>query len=247
MEKASINLIKNTKKQIRDNRHLLFLDNPKIIKDAIKNNSIKPIVAFVESEEMAQDLALPCKVYRTDAKTIESLTDVKTPQGVCVMVEYIQDIVKRPETNFLVLDTIQDPGNAGTLIRTALATGFDTVVMVDSVSPTNSKLVRSTVGAIFNINIYQMTKQEFLSVAKEWNLPLLMADMQGTNLFETEIEEQIGVVVGNEGKGVCDEIASLCSRSIKIPMNEGIESLNAGVSGAIIMYHINKNKIKKEN
>ena len=244
MERASSNLIKNTKKQIRDNRHLLFLDNPKIIKDAVKNGLIKPIVGFVSNENKAEELDLPCKIYKTDTKTIESLTDVKTPQGVCVMVEYIPNIVKKPQTNCLVLDTIQDPGNAGTLIRTALAAGFETVVMVDSVNVTNSKLVRSTVGAIFNVNIYQMSKEEFLKTAKEWDLPLLMADMEGKNLFESEINEQIGVVVGNEGKGVCDEIASLCSYSIKIPMNEGIESLNAGVSGAIIMYHINKNKIK---
>ena len=244
MERASSNLIKNTKKQIRDNRHLLFLDNPKIIKDAVKNGLIKPIVGFVSNESKAEELDLPCKIYKTDPKTIESLTDVKTPQGVCVMVEYIPNIVKKPQTNFLVLDTIQDPGNAGTLIRTALAAGFETVVMVDSVNVTNSKLVRSTVGAIFNVNIYQMSKEEFLKTAKEWDLPLLMADMEGKNLFESEINEQIGVVVGNEGKGVCYEIASLCSYSIKIPMNEGIESLNAGVSGAIIMYHINKNRIK---
>ncbi len=247
MEKASTNLIKNTKKQIRENRHLLFLDNVKIIKDALKSGSIKPIVAFVVNENLANELDLPCKTYKTDAKTIEGLVDVKTPQGVCVMVEYIPHIAKMPKNNFLVLDTIQDPGNAGTLIRTALATGFDTIVMVDSVNVTNAKLVRSTVGAVFNTNIYEMTKQEFLNTTKEWKLPLLMADMEGENLFESEFKEQLGVVVGNEGKGVCDEIASLCSHSIKIPMNKGIESLNAGVSGAIIMYHINKNKIGKEN
>jgi len=245
VEKASTNLIKNVKKQIRENRHLLFLDNPKIIKDALESKNINPIVAFVTDE--TKNFNLPCETYLVNEKILESMVDVKTPQGVCVMVEYIPHIVNVPTTNFLVLDTIQDPGNAGTLIRTALATGFDTIIMVDSVNVTNAKLVRSTVGAVFNTNIYEMTKHEFLTTMKEWNLPLLMADMDGENLFESEFKEQIGVVVGNEGKGVCDEIASLCSHSIKIPMNKGIESLNAGVSGAIIMYHINKNKIEKEN
>ncbi len=245
MEKASINLIKETKKQIRENRHLLFLDNPKIINDAIKSNKIKPLIAFVVDEDMGKDF--PCKTYLTTKKTIEDFSDVKTPQGVCVLVEYIQHIVKKPKTNFLVLDTIQDPGNAGTLIRTALATGFDTVIMLDSVRVTNSKLVRSTVGAVFGLEIYEMTKKEFVSYLNEWNIPLIKADMGGENLFEAQIDEQIGVVVGNEGNGVSDEISALCSKTIRIPMNKGIESLNAGVSGSIIMYQINKNKIEKEN
>ena len=245
MEKASINLIKETKKQIRENRHLLFLDNPKIIKDAIKSNKIKPILAFVVNEDLGKDF--PCETYLTSMKTIESLVDVKTPQGVCVLVEYIQHVVKKPKNNFLVLDAIQDPGNAGTLIRTALATGFDTVVMLDSVRVINPKLVRSTVGAIFGLDIYEMTKAEFIAYLKEWNIPLLKADMGGENIFTTQIDEQVGVVVGNEGNGVSAEISALCSKTIRIPMKEGIESLNAGVSGSIIMYHINKNKIEKEN
>ncbi len=243
MEKASANLIKETKKQIRNNRHLLFLDNPKIIKDAIASKNFKPIVAFTVSEDLCKDI--PCKTYLTNMKTIEGLADVKTPQGVCVMVEYTQYVVKKPKNNFLVLDQIQDPGNAGTLIRTALATGFDTVVLVDSVKVTNPKLVRSTVGAVFGVNIYEMTKNEFISYAKDWKLALLKADMDGENLFESHIKEQVGVVIGNEGKGVSEEISSLCSKTIKIPMNDGIESLNAGVSGSIIMYQINKDKIKK--
>ena len=241
VEKASTNLIKVVKKQIRENRHLLFLDNPKIIKDAIASKNFKPLIAFTSNENKFFDF--PCKTYLTTDKVIESLADVKTPQGVCVMVEYIQDIVKRPVNNFLVLDQIQDPGNAGTLIRTALATGFDTVIMLDSVKVTNPKLVRSSVGAVFGVNIYEMTKEEFVNLAKKWNISLLMADMDGENLFNMNIENQVGVVIGNEGNGVSDEIASLCSLAIKIPMKSGIESLNAGVSGSIIMYQINKNKI----
>jgi len=241
VEKASTNLIKNVKKQIRENRHLLFLDNPKIIKDALESKNINPIVAFVTDE--TKNFNLPCETYLVNEKILESMVDVKTPQGVCVMVEYIQDIVKKPNSNFLVLDQIQDPGNAGTLIRTAKATGFDTVILIDSVKATNPKLVRSTVGAVFSVNIFEMNKKDFLKVINEWKIPLLVADMDGQNIFESNIESQIGVVIGNEGQGVSDEISSICSFSIKIPMKQGIESLNAGVSGSIIMYQINKNKI----
>jgi TrmH family RNA methyltransferase len=243
VERASINLIKNLKKQIRENRYLLFLDNLKIIKDAVKSNYFKPIVALVEKEEYAD--GLDCETYLANANTIKSLTDVKTPQGVCVMVEYIPHIVKRPETNFLVLDNIQDPGNAGTLIRTALATGFNTVIMIDGVHLCNPKVVRSTVGAIFNLEIYEMSREKFIQFANEWKIPLLKADMNGENIFETSISEQVGVVIGNEGQGVSEEVTKLCSKTVKIPMNKGIESLNAGVSGSIIMYQINKDLLKQ--
>ena len=245
VEKASSSLIKETKKQIRENRHLPFLDNPKIIKDSMSSKNFKPLIAFVTKEEFAKDLS--CKSYLVSNGVMESLVDVKTPQGLCVMTQYIQDIVSKPKTNFLVLDTIQDPGNAGTLIRTALATGFNTVILVDSVRVTNPKLVRSTVGAIFGVNIYEMNRQEFVQKVKEWQVSLAKADMNGQNLFDMNIEKQIGVVIGNEGNGVSDDISSLCDMTIKIPMNKGIESLNAGVSGSIIMYQINKDKIGKEN
>ena len=76
--------------------------------------------------------------------------------------------------------------------------------------------------------------------AKEWKLKLLKADMNGDNIFDLKIDEQIGVVIGNEGQGVSKEIASICTKVVKIPMKEGVESLNASISGAIIMYQIAK-------
>lgn len=239
MQKASANLIKDLKKQKRSNTNLLFLDNPKIIIDAV-NAGHKIKLALTTNENK-----LPIKVneiYLTDYQTIEALSDVKTPQGVCVVLEYIQHIAKPPQTNFLVLDGLQDPGNVGTLIRTAMASGFNDIYLIESVKETNSKMIRSTAGACFNVNLYSMTRAEFISKAQEWNLHLIKADMNGTSIFEYNPSEMVGVVVGNEGNGVSSEVSSICKDVVKIPMKEGIESLNAGVSGAIIMYEINKNK-----
>ena len=112
--------------------------------------------------------------------------------------------------------------------------------MLDCVRKQNSKLVRSSVGAVFDSKVFEMTKQEFIDFANEHNLKLICCDMNGKNIFELKINSQVGVVVGNEGQGVSDEIARLCYKTVKIPMKSGIESLNAGVSGSIIMYQINK-------
>lgn len=238
LEKAPVSLIKELKKQKREKSSLLFLDNFKIIKDAI-SSGLKPRCILVSDESL--NIWKDQLVYKVDRQTIEQLSDSKTPQGVVCLIDYLQHIVEKPRTNFLVVDSLQDPGNVGTLIRTATACGFEYVYLLDSVNVTNSKLVRSSVGTIFQSNIISLSKNEFCSLAKEWDLTLVMADMDGENIFKTSFDGIVGVVVGNEGQGVCQQIANLCSKTVKIPMKEGVESLNASISGAIIMYEIAKN------
>ena len=242
MLRASANLIKDLKKQKRTNPNLLFLDNPKIIRDAL-NAGHKPILALTLSEEKANFPYLDeSKIYLTDKSVIEDLSDVKTPQGVCIILEYIQHVVDKPKTNFLVLDGLQDPGNVGTLIRTAKASGFEYVYLLDSVKETNMKMIRSTAGACFSLNLFSLSREEFVKKAKEWELNLIKTDMKGENIFDFEAHGIVGVVIGNEGNGVSMDISNICSQTVSIPMKLGIESLNAGVSGAIIMYQINKNQ-----
>ncbi len=238
--KASTSLIKDLKKQKRENSSLLFLDNFKIIKDAIKAG-LKPRYILVSDESL--NIWEDEVVYKVDRQTIEQLSDSKTPQGVVCILDYLQHIVGRPKTNFLVVDSLQDPGNVGTLIRTATACGFEYVYLLDSVKVTNPKLVRSSVGTIFQSKIISMTKNKFCKYAEQWKLNLVMADMEGDNIFTSKFKGIVGVVVGNEGQGVCDQIARLCSKTVRIPMREGVESLNASISGAIIMYEIAKNNL----
>lgn len=253
MNKASNNLIKELKKQKREG-DLLFLDNIKIIKDAIAGG-LKPKYILIEggkfddenlkNGEFGGELVFlkNQNVLLVDGKTIEQLSDSKTPQGVVCVTYYLQHIVEKPKNNFLVLDGLQDPGNVGSLIRTAYACGFNEVFLVDSVRPTNSKLVRSSVGAIFLAKVMSLSADEFVSLAKKWELNLLKADMDGQNIFDFQPSGQVGVVIGNEGQGVSEKLGSLCSQSVKIPMQKGIESLNAAVSGSIIMYQINKKRL----
>ena len=238
MIKASSSLIKDLKKQKRENASLLFLDNFKIIKDAI-DGGLQPQIILLEDESknIFGDI---CPIYKVERSVIEQLADSKTPQGVVCMTEYIPNVVKKPKSNFLVLDRLQDPGNVGTLIRTACASGFEDIYLLDSVKVTNSKLVRSSVGTIFKTNLYPLSSQEFLKLAKKWDLNLLVADMQGENIFNFESKSPIGLVVGNEGQGVSQELREICTQKVRIPMKEGVESLNASISGAIIMYEIAK-------
>ena len=239
MERASKELISNLKKQKRE-KSLLFLDNVKIIKDALPHINVKLILTTVET--LPFDVG-DIKVYKTDAKTIETLADTVTPQGVLCVAELKQQELTVPKDNFLVLDTLQDPGNVGTLIRTSVACDFGAVFLVDCVHVTNPKLIRSSVGAVFNQKIYEMSKEEFVKFAILNNLPLAKCDMNGENIFTKKFEKPIGIVVGNEGQGVSEEISKLSKISLSIPMKGNIESLNAGVSGSIIMYQIAKENL----
>ncbi len=239
MERASRDLILNLKKQKRE-KSLLFLDNVKIIKDALSN--IKAILILTTIEPLPFDVG-DVKVYKTDAKTIEMLADTVTPQGVLCVAELKQQELTVPKDNFLVLDTLQDPGNMGTLIRTSVACGFSAVFAINCVRITNSKLIRSSVGAVFNQKIYEMSKEEFIKFASLNNLPLAKCDMNGENIFTKKFDKPIGIVIGNEGQGVSEEISKLCKISLSIPMKGDIESLNAGVSGSIIMYQIAKENL----
>ena len=239
MQKASKTLVKNLKKQKKENDFLLFLDNYKIIKDAI-NSGIKPKLALITKD--FNQMPFDCETFVAEESLLKELTDVKTPQNVCVVVEYTQDMLQTPKNDFLVLDGLQDPGNVGTLIRSALASGMERVFILSGVKPTNPKLIRSSAGAIFQIPIHSMDRDDFCKFATKENLNLIYADMQGKNIFSYSTKVPVGIVVGNEGNGVSEKLRSICKDSVAIPMHSGIESLNAGVSGSIIMFELTKNK-----
>ncbi len=265
MEKLNSNLFMRLKKEKAKNKFLLFLDNIKIICDAINSQTIKPLLILVANEDTTKKLNLfkvrfensgeqdfdkilknsntnSLPIFKSTISQIDSLCDVKTSQKVVCVALFRKNIVPNFDSNFLVLDGLQDAGNVGSLIRTAKACGFDNIYLLSCVHKSNSKVVRSSVGAVFLTNVFEMSRDEFLNIFKRYgnNATLLKCDMSGENIFNYKASSVVGVVIGNEGQGVSEQIGAICSKSIKIPMKSGIESLNASVSGAIIMYQINK-------
>ena len=211
---------------------MIILDTPKLIGDAI-SKGVKP--KYIFATEKCADMF--CGVITTSQSIIDLFSDVKTNAGVVGFIDSIYKALTPPQGNFLVLDRVQDPGNVGTLIRSALGANFKDIYLVDS-AKISTKVIRASMGAIFEENIYSLTKDEFLKFAKEHNLNLVMADMDGANIYQAMAFKNVGVVLGNEGQGVCDEIAEICKSTIKIPMNKSLESLNVAVSGSIIMFEI---------
>lgn len=227
-------LIKEIKKQ--KVKGLLFLDTPKLIDEAIKSG-VKFTNILVEQNSKF-DFLQNQNITVVSQNIIDSLTSVKTNKGIIAVAENYSKDFQYPNNNFLVLDGLQDPGNIGTLIRSALGANFCDVYLINCTSINNDKLIRSSMGAVFNVNCYELARENFIHLFNKNDLKLYCCDMNGKDVFDFKPNEKLGVVIGNEGNGVTKEIRGICFDTIKIPMANNLESLNAGVSGSIIMYQI---------
>ena len=170
----------------------------------------------------------------------KSISSEKTPQGVLAVVKIPQSRLKSPDKPCLLLDCLQDPGNLGTVIRTANAAGYEEIYMINCTDPYSPKAVRASMSGIFFVNIYQGTREEVLAALE--GVPLVCADMHGEDIFAFDSPEQFCLCVGNEGSGISSEIKERASYTVKIPMRDTCESLNVAVSAGIAMYALRKNK-----
>ena len=240
--------IKELKKQ-KDNKFLLFLDNPKLAEEAIKANyKLEQILVDFEKKDMIfekfdvfKQKEIEEKIIFVSPQIIERLSDVQASQGVLAFFKPLKKPLRLPKGNFLILDNIQDAGNVGTILRSALGANFKDVYLLNCAKVSNSKTLRSSMGAVFKLNIFETSKQEFLHFIENTNqnLNILTCDMQGKNLFETNFSnyKNFGFVLGNEGNGVSEELRKICKDFISIPMENNLESLNVAVAGSIIMYY----------
>lgn len=237
-------LIVNTMRIRNDsNGSFLFLENIKLIQDALLSGA-EILYAVILDKKLDYYLKKypflkNVKYYVANLSVIEYLSDTKTPQGLMAVVG-LKEKTFDTNANFLVLDNIQDPGNVGTIIRSASGTSFCNIILINSANPYSQKVVRSSMGGIFktSIKIFK-TAEQFLEYKDKYNLSYIVADMGGENLFgESRLKRPIGVAVGNEGKGVSNQIKEQALKSVCIPMKNNLESLNVGVSCSIIIYYL---------
>lgn len=201
-----------------------------IVKD-IKSENILRLFLTEDAYQNYPYIANKCEeVYLVSDKVMGAISDTKSPSGV-VAVCKMQSKIADSDTA-IVLDNLQDPGNAGTIIRTAVACGVSTIYCygecVDLYSP---KVVRSSMGGIFFVNVKKLSDKSQL------NCPLFVLDMAGENLFKIQnIPPKIALLVGNESRGVSKEMREQADVIVSLPMNENMESLNAGVSLSVALY-----------
>ncbi len=181
-------------------------------------------------------------------RVFESVSDTKTPQGVlCLVKQYhytLEDLCKGSPL-LMILENLQDPGNLGTILRTAEGAGVTGILMTRGcVDLYNPKVIRSTMGSIYRMPFYYTDnlEQDLLTLKKR-GIRLYAAHLRGKGMYdEPDYSEPTGFLIGNESRGLTQETASLADVYIKIPMCGSVESLNAAVASAVLMYEANRQR-----
>lgn len=213
------------KKKFRNEKNLFLIETRKMIDEAIKSNRNIEYIIQKESNELVYDNSI-----LIEDKLFNEISNLVTPDGYMAIVsKYNEDKLSE---NILILDNIQDPGNMGTLIRSAEAFGYNTIISINSVDYYNEKVLRSTMGSIFRLNLIE-TNYEFINTLNDYKI--YIADMNGEDFREIESYQKKAIVIGNEGNGISEEIKKIPHKLVKIPMQGKVESLNAAVSGSILM------------
>lgn len=223
--------IKNLKdKKFRAEQSLFIVEGDKFCRDLLQNGF--EIVHTITTDEKLADFPNICIVSK---KMFESLSSTKTPQTI-ICVCKIKDYGIASSGNSLILDNLQDPGNVGTLIRSAMAFGFNDVYLVGGVDPYSEKVVRSSAGTILKAHVHRVDYGGLKGNLNKIADCVLVADMQGENINQYSLPKgRVSVIIGNEGNGVSEQMFELATSTVSIPMMPGVESLNAGVAGSIIM------------
>lgn len=221
-------IVKLQNVKYRNEEGLFIVEGPHLVKEAKMCGMLKE--AYTISDKYEGEI-----VSETVMKKM-CQTDTVVPQiGIC----YINKDFKITD-RVLFLDGIQDPGNLGTLLRSAKAFGFDTIFLAKGTCDIyNDKVIRSSQGAIFKLNFIYGDKIEFINKYKNEYQVLSTNVVNGHTPKEIEFKDKVILILGNEGNGVSDEIRNLELTNLYIPMIN-TESLNVGVAGAILMYEISK-------
>jgi TrmH family RNA methyltransferase len=170
---------------------------------------------------------------------MKSLSGTESPQGILAILQFSQLPITTPLNFVLIPDQIRDPGNLGTLLRSAAATGVQAVLLppetTDAFAP---KVVRAGMGAHFRVPIHEMSWEEIAQTCNSANAQMYLADMGGKSCWETDLRQPLALIVGGEAVGASEEARKLASVKISIPMAGIVESLNAGVAGSVLMFEV---------
>ena len=244
-------------KKYRDLENAYVIEGIKLVKEAIAENAkIRQVVIcedFTDNVELDKDTLFEIAKHNLVAVTknvFDVITDVKTPQGIIAVIE--KNVASKNEVDYskdiiIALDDIQDPGNLGTILRTVDSANLGQIILSkNSADPYNPKVVRSTMGAIFRVNIIEAEdlKQE-LQKAQKNRFKVMVTSLDTQNsIYDVAYNKKV-IVIGNEANGVSKEIQNMADEKVKIPMLGKTESLNASVAAGIMIYEYVRRQVTK--
>jgi len=223
-------------RRYREESGEFLCDGMKLLEEAVSCGA--GVTAVLTASPVPIPLDVDTRVYYTDRSLINSLSPLKNAQDTLFTCRIPKTGGPDDVTGaHILLDGVQDPGNVGTIIRTANAFGVKSVILTGGCAdPYNPKTIRATMGAIFRQNIH-ITDVKELAVLREKGVLFVCASpgVNGRDIREVSIKDAV-IAIGNEGRGLSDEVLALCDGRINIPMAPGCESLNAAVAAAIILW-----------
>lgn len=225
-------------KKYRDLEGLFLVEGFHLVEEAYKEDLIEEII-LVEGEICSY----PLPIVFVTKDVMKKITMMESPSTIMALCHK-----KKMSPNFgnhlLLLDEIQDPGNLGTIIRSSKAFNIDTIVLGEKCCDLyNPKVLRSTQGMAFHINVISANLSEFILKLKKETIPVYGTRVDGgidVYTLSSAQKEKYALVMGNEGNGVSDDILDLCDQYLYIPMNKEVESLNVGVATSILLYELNR-------
>ena len=230
----------NSARSARRNSGEYAGEGPKLLAEAVKAGA--ELTTVISSGEVSIDLPAGVRQVEVPADLLQSMCDTKTPQGVLFLCRI--PATSAPETlsgsRYLVLDGLQDPGNVGTIWRTADALGADGLILVNGCAdPFAPKTVRATMGACFRLPVYEVSAEELPGLLECSGLPLYATALREDTVDVRDADlTRAAVVIGSEGRGISDGMLDLCEKTLKIPMRERCESLNAAVAATVVLWEM---------
>ena len=248
--KNLVNLIQKAK--ARREQDVFITEGIKMFLEA-DINKIKEVYVSENFYEkgVAREKIEQCNYEILSDDLFKKVSDTQTPQGVlCVMEQYhygLDDLFQKENPLFLILEDIQDPGNLGTMVRTAEGAGVDGIIMTKgTVDIYNPKTIRSTMGSVYRMPfVYTDDLLGVMKQLQERNVKLYAAHLKGNQFYhQMDFIGATAFLIGNEGNGLTDETAKAAEVYMKIPMQGQVESLNAAVASVILMYEAARQRLK---
>lgn len=241
----NIQLLQN-KKNERKKQGLFIIEGIRSINEIPEGYEIDTIVMSDSFDETLLKVSVARNKLLVPSDLFKVISDTQTPQGILALVKMkeqsLEALEVKPDGFYLMLENLQDPGNLGTIIRSAYGFGVDAIFLtkgcVDLYSP---KTVRSTMGASLHVPVIQdETLETYMTWAKEHQLNIFTTalDESAMEVAKADLKKGLMLVIGNEGNGVSNEAIHLADQNVYIPMPGGLESLNASIAASICMYEI---------
>lgn len=245
LSKSQISFIKSLhQKKYRKENGIFIIEGIKSITEFIQSSyQVQSIYFLPQYQSLLPKLPANIKLFEVNNAELDKISTLQAPQGILALVQ----IPKKPvldtrilqNTFSLILDGIQDPGNLGTIIRTADWFGFKHVICsASTVEVYNPKTAQATMGSLSRVNVFYADLQQLLSTTK---LPVFGAVLNGNSIYKTDWGKEGLVILGNEGQGISPEILGLITNPVTIPRIGEAESLNVAVSAAILCADISRN------